>query len=529
MVAMKIAVLIDHSTVTRWQAEAINRLSDDIEIDFYNCTNAKPAKRLFRHLPYYLLNLISLRSQLTQRVRPLAMDGNNKLDFECEDDGNWQRLPISLIDQIARDRPDAIIKFGMGLLRVPAPEQLPIPILSYHHGDPRSFRGRPAGFYEMLQRQPTVGQVVQILSNKLDAGQIVAFAESKVHPHSYRSTMREAYAVSPLLLPQAVRAVKEDRRLDIIASDKAYRLPSPMTILRFALHRGWAKIRRLTYGALIEKAWQVAEAPRDNSRTFLPNPFPAPATWQRVHRPPGYRFLADPFYHPLEKGILVEALKSSTGLGVILHISADEVRPLLSGPGHFSYPATISSDRRNYLIPEVCEWSSPRIFSLSAEGAQPSGEITLPAPSRLVDPTLFEWNGTVYLFANDASEGGPILRLWMADSVAAPFEEHPLSPILISPAGARMGGGIVEQEDGLFRVGQDGRGEYGDGVVLFRIEELSRNAYRERAAGELRFKDYRGPHTFNMSSDRLLFDFYHNRFALLAGFRRLRGWLAGRA
>jgi folate-dependent phosphoribosylglycinamide formyltransferase PurN len=457
------------------------------------------------------------------------MGPKNTLDFECEYEGKRQRLPSSMIDRIGRDRPDAIIKFGMGLLQVPALEQLPIPILSYHHGDPRAFRGRPAGFYELLRGQPTVGQVVQILSNKLDAGQVVAFAETKVRPHSYRATMREAYAVSPLLLPQAVRAVMEGRRLDIVASGKAYRLPSPLTVLRFALQRGRAKIRRLAYGAFIEKAWQDAEAPRHNSSSLLPHPFPAPDIWQRVHRPRGYRFLADPFFHPSEEGFLVEALKSSTGLGVILHISADDVRPLLSGPGHFSYPATISSGGHNYLIPEVCEWLSPRIFRLSANGVQPSGEVVLPGPSRLVDPTFFEWNGTVYMFANDASDGGSILRLWMADSVVARFEEHPLSPILISPVGARMGGGIIEQDDGLYRVGQDGRGGYGDGVVLFRIEELSRIAYRERAVSELRFKDYCGPHTLNMSSDRLLFDFYHNRFALLASVRRLRGWLAGRA
>jgi hypothetical protein len=81
-----------------------------------------------------------------------------------------------LLDVLRNDEVAAIIKFGMGLLRIPSSEQLSVPILSYHHGDPAEFRGRPAGFYEMLAGRSVMGQVVQRLSNDLDAGDIVASA-----------------------------------------------------------------------------------------------------------------------------------------------------------------------------------------------------------------------------------------------------------------------------------------------------------------------------------------------------------------
>ena len=71
---------------------------------------------------------------------------------------------------------DAIVKFGLGLLRVPDRTVLPIPILSFHHGDPGAYRGRPAGFWELIEGASFVGQVVQILRNRLDAGRVVAFA-----------------------------------------------------------------------------------------------------------------------------------------------------------------------------------------------------------------------------------------------------------------------------------------------------------------------------------------------------------------
>ncbi len=90
----------------------------------------------------------------------------------------------------------------MGLLRVPS--GLACPILSYHHGDPREYRGRPAGFYELMNGKTAVGQVVQVLSETLDAGEVVAFAETKAHAHSWQRTMAEAYRASPLLLAAAV-------------------------------------------------------------------------------------------------------------------------------------------------------------------------------------------------------------------------------------------------------------------------------------------------------------------------------------
>jgi len=94
----------------------------------------------------------------------------------------------------------------MGLLRVPPAERIGCQILSYHHGDPRRFRGRPAGFYELLSGESQIGQVVQILSNALDAGKVVAYAETKAYPHSYRNTLIEAFRRSPLLLRTAVCA-----------------------------------------------------------------------------------------------------------------------------------------------------------------------------------------------------------------------------------------------------------------------------------------------------------------------------------
>jgi hypothetical protein len=336
--------------------------------------------------------------------------------------------------------------------------------------------------------------------------------------------MREAYATSPLLLPKALAAVREGRTLDLAPDGKVTRLPSAWTVLRFIAQRAAAKVRRLAYGAFVEKRWQVASV---NSTEI--KDFPSAAKWQTVKKPAGYRFLADPFPNPAGEGILVEALRSSTGLGEILHIGDGGVRAILSGDGHFSYPAGIVTASGTFLLPEICEWSEPILYRLDAAGAEPVDALTLDRPVNLVDPTLFERDGTTFLFANDFAEGDSVLRLWTAKSIQDRFAEHPASPILISPRGGRMGGLLFEEEGALYRVGQDGSGGYGDGVLVVRIDALSPTEYAESPVEELRFSHCRGPHTLNMTADGLLFDFYEDRFDLLAGVRRLKGRLARRA
>lgn len=523
---MRVGLVVDRLTVTRWQAEAIQRLGETVEFVVYNCTDAPPAERRLRHYPYYLLNLISLRGPLTRRAEIAGLVNiAGQVDFQCEIDGPWQKLPPTLIDRMNADGCDAIVKFGLGLLRVP--EQLNAPILSYHHGDPRRYRGRPAGFYELLEGERVLGQIVQILSDRVDAGAVVAFAETPVHSHNYRSTMREAYAASPSLLGRALdRAVKR-QSLELTPAGKVYRLPSTWTVLRFAGQRLAAKLRRLAYGALVEKRWEVAEAPMAFDEGRLLQSFPPSPDWKIVKRPPGYSFLADPFPHPSGTGLLVEALRSSTGLGEIVRIDADGSRPMLRGDGHYSYPATLITGDGHFMVPEICEWSRPRLFRLDRDSAHPLGHLAMSPPARLVDPTLFEREGTVFLFANDYAQGDFNLRLWCAEALHGPFEEHPASPILISPRGGRMGGLLI-QRNGLYRVGQDGSSGYGNGILLFRVDELTRTSYRETLVDRLQFSNVRGPHTLNITGNNVLFDFYTHRFAPMAGLRRLRNRIASR-
>jgi hypothetical protein len=86
-----------------------------------------------------------------------------------------------------------------------------------------------------------------------------------------------------------------------------------------------------------------------------------------------------------------------------------------------------------------------------------------------------------------------------------------------------MAGSILRSGGSLIRLGQDFVRGYGDGVFAFEIERLSEAEYRERRIGALRFSSVRGPHTLNVRAGRVVFDWYREAFAPLAGLRRFLG------
>ena len=517
---MKTGIFVDRGALAAWQADALRRLGPDAGFIIYDCQNSRPERRRLRFAFYYLLNLFTVRNPLTSRGKvPADLHVLARQPFESEWDGAWQRLPASLLQQIRHDAPEVLVKFGMGLLRVPDATELPVPILSYHHGNPERFRGRPAGFYEMLSGERVMGQVVQRLSNALDSGRIAVSAETRVVPHSYRSTLMQAYAVSPLLLAPAIRAVLAGAAAEPVQPGRNYRLPGNLTVLRLVAAMAKRSLARLGYGLFKEKVWRVATVEAEARIDPITAAMDDRRCWSEVPTPRGYRFLADPFFHP-DGGLLVEGLDGRLARGRLLLIDGGRAGVVSGRGGHFSYPSTLQVAGRWFVIPEVSDWAPALAYPLAGAHLGEPLELAIPGAPRLFDPTGFVNEGAVYLFGNVAGEGSGVLRLWVADRLDGEFIEHPSSPILISPDGGRMAGAIVELDGRLMRVGQDFRGAYGDGLSFFHIRRIDRDTYVEERAGGFRLNGVHGPHTLNLAAGQAVFDYYTERVSLTAGLRR---------
>ena len=524
-------LITDGLTVHEWQRRALATLPAGDKITVFACTNTRLKRQYGRHFLYYVLNMLSVRNALTAPV-PLGDIGGRLVEaisFDSEWEGNWQRLPAEIADAISKSNAVAVLKFGMGLMRVP--EGVSMPILSYHHGDPDHYRGRPAGFYEMANGAPLIGQMIQSISNKLDAGEVLAFAETRVMPHSWRATLMESFRHSPLLLNQAITNALSGATIPKARNGKNYRLPSNWTVLKHVARTGRNFAKRIAYGLLAEKNWRVAVIESQGSALELATSaktFPALRSWDNLETPAGYTFLADPFFAP-DGGLLVEALEAHSGRGALLHIGANGATKLNEAAGHHSYPSVVEENGQQYCVPEIADWSPPMIYPLENGGAKLGAPVALdiPDPSGITDPTFLRHNGKLWLFGNRKTEGSNVLRLWSADSLFGRFTEHPQSPIRISPNGGRMGGNCLTNDSKLYRFGQNFEVDYGDGISVFEIETLDTEHYAELYVGGLRFTGVKGPHSFNLSNDhkKVVFDWYSDRYTPLAGIRRLRSRL----
>ena len=531
----QIVLLIDGDCILKWQHKALEALPDTDHFTIYSCNNTRFERRWIKHGLYYALNLFSVRNSVSKSIslRHFAGRIRSQHSFSSLSDGAWQKLPDEVIAEINAINPDAVIKFGLGLMRVPV--EIKSPILSFHHGDPDYFRGRPAGFYEMAADWPKMGQIVQKISNRLDGGAVLAFGETRIIRHSWKKTLIEAFRHSPFLLPEAVNNAVLGKALEKKSDGKNYRLPSNLQVFRHLCRTARLTINYLIYGLFFEKAWSVStcEFQAGSVKTALealckdPAYLESEGSWKTIPNPKGYTFLADPFR--LENGtILVEAMRARTGKGELLAFVNGHWTKLSRDEGHFSYPGFIRSNEATYIIPEIADWANAKIYALKSDPLnlltlEEAAALNVEDNPRLTDPTLFEAAGRTWLFANRKFEGSGVLRLWSADALHGHFIEHPASPVKISPRGGRMGGPIIVEGNNIFRIGQNFEEDYGDGLILFQIEEMSEFVYREREIGQVKFVSKRGPHTLGISNDGRLFvfDWYLDKFSLFAGVRRI--------
>jgi hypothetical protein len=258
---MRIGLLIDGARVTRWQANALARLGADHDLRIYNCTNAPAPRRQLRHWPYYVLNLISLRSDET-RPAPMAAD----LDFECVSrrrlaaaagrESSTACAPIGI---------QVIVKFGSGLAArarcgTPADSDPVLPSRAI----PAISAAGPAGFYELLSGRrtdrPSGPDPFQPPRRRRGRG-----LRGNARPSATVTARQCAKHIAPrrFCCPRRSLAVREERALDTGTwNGKVTRLPRHGRHLLRRDSAGRAKLRRLAYGRFVEKQWWVAQAPR---------------------------------------------------------------------------------------------------------------------------------------------------------------------------------------------------------------------------------------------------------------------------
>lgn len=245
-----------------------------------------------------------------------------------------------------------------------------------------------------------------------------------------------------------------------------------------------------------------------------------PAALTQLPSPAG-KFWADPFLWSRDGRLFcfVEELCWRTLRG---HIEALELHrdgftdlgPVVKESFHLSFPFLFEHGGELFMIPESCEVRQVRLYLCKQFPLQWHLHSILmddvPAADTMVFPHGTHWWLVTTFDRSGAGDYCNELNLYYADSpLSQSWRPHPLNPIMVNSFGGRNAGMMVH--DGrLYRFAQrQGFDQYGEGLRIFAVDELTPTAYRETLIREILptfDRNLRGLHHLSICDGRIAMD-----------------------
>jgi hypothetical protein len=403
------------------------------------------------------------------------------------------------IEQIKSAKLDVILRFGFRVIKGEILNCAKYGVWSFHHDDSRYYRGGPPLFWEIYERNPVSGTILQILDDSLDGGRILYRSRSATNFTSlYRNQNSIYWKTADFVIRRLAQLYAfgwdSITKLDTyneanVYNKPIYRTPSNRQMLHFLAGRALLYFRQLIQ-LLWKDQWFLG------IQTSKPIGDRHDSRWDII-RTPWDRFYADPclFSHAGRKFIFFEDYSYRTKKGNISCLEIDArgnySKPVtvLERNYHLSYPFVFHWDDDVFMIPETCDNRTVEVYrAVQFPGKWELHKVLL-SDVVAVDPTLLQYGGKFWLFVNmPTTEGAPIndeLFLFHSDSPFGPWLPHARNPIVSDVCSARPAGRIFEQDGRLIRPSQDCSLRYGHKIKLNRIDVLTETEYRECEIGEI--------------------------------------------
>jgi hypothetical protein len=154
---------------------------------------------------------------------------------------------------------------------------------------------------------------------------------------------------------------------------------------------------------------------------------------------------------------------------------------VLERPYHLSYPCVFVESGELFMIPETSENRTIELYRCRRFPEDWSLEAVL-RRDLAVDTTVWMGQERYWFFTTRLEPRSHSSQLWLysATTLTGDWTSHPSNPISMDVRNARGAGGIVRQDDRLYRPSQDCSIRYGRAFALNEILELSAERYAER-------------------------------------------------
>ena len=563
---LQIGLLLDEISQPAWVNKLIEQIADDprfhLRAVVMNGATAEPAVQTVKRslparignlwanrtmLPYALYTKLDRRRylhaadpEIMSSAAPL-LEGVEKLTVLPRMTRHCDYFEEPDLHQIEGLDLDVALRFGFRILKGEALDIAKYGIWSFHHGDNAVNRGGPAGFWEVMRREPVSAATLQIITEKLDAGVVLGKSFSSTNAMSVTSNRQNLYwqACTLLVAKLGELYLKREELVDeakLTPEWGGYDRPL------FVAPRAW-EMSKLAAGIVTRLVKSKVQSILSSEQWILAYRYDPASNGSHsepegaMHRfkelvPPADRFWADPM--PVvangKKYVFLEELLYSSGRGHISVLEFDEKgrpvgapRKVLERPYHLSYPFVFEWKGEWYMMPETLRNRTVELYRAERFPDEWVFDRTVLSDVAAVDATVCEIDGRWWMFVGKSSPGATeagLLELYHGDSPLGPWTPHAKNPVKIDVRSSRPAGPLFQVGGKWYRPAQCGAPGYGSSLVMNRIDRLDLEAFVETPVSKI-LPEWRpnltGVHTIAAAGGLTLIDARQRRSRMLGG------------
>lgn len=445
-------------------------------------------------------------------------------------DGIWSKskfvlsIPLKDINVLKKEKFDVLIRTGSGILKGDILKVPKFGILSFHHGDNRIYRGGPCGFWEALNKDISIGFIIQRINEELDGGEVVVRGNLTAHKLWYMNmaiVLKKSSIFMVRTLEKIYQYQKFPNHLPPSIYDREYYslFNKPYIVLRYIVKILLPYILNNLKGKILGfplNRWSIAYANTANGLKSLKK-------FKEIKNPTG-RFLADPFVmiNKNKKIIFVEDYFFEDNKGRIsaIDVTNNEDKFLgivLEENFHLSFPFVFKNENKIYMVPECSMANQIRLYECIEFPMKWKFKRTLMDNISAVDTVILKKDDIWFMLTNICSANlnkhSSELHIFYSEKLLSnewvPIKQT--NPIIFDSRKARNGG-IFFDDDNIYRLNQiQTPDSYGYSLEINLIKKIDKYLYEEQTIDEIKpfFKnDIVGTHHFNSYEDISVIDFH---------------------
>lgn len=532
---LKFAVMVNSMEVQQWQYDSIESLIKEgsskpvLIILPDKRSSAKPSfwKRLleypwqnlfFRKYYQYFFRPSNFKrkniEELLDKVPVISCQVKKKKVSEYFTDED--------INEIKSHEPDFILKFGFGILRGEILTACHMGIWSFHHGDEQKYRGVPPAFWEVFNRDPKSGAILQRLTEKLDSGVILRKGHFKTINHSWKGNLDQSISLSKNWPADVCREIVcqntfPDQVEGVSTNAPIYKVPGNTTFVYFLLKQFINKLKFHFDEIFSVEVWQTGLVKARTADILSGLQYTIEdedVEWVKSKNNNSY--YADGFAVKINERIMLlfEDYSYNTRKGHISAIWYSErnnnfSKPVivLDEPWHLSYPFIFKHEGEIYCMPECKDHKNVELYKLDVPSMKLVHYRTLIKGLEAVDPTLIFHQNHWFLFFTSGEATNVELQIWHAEKLEDMFEPHVLNPVKSDISNSRPAGSLFYLDGKLYRPAQDASRTYGGRIIINEIKILTEDSFLEMAVNILEPPaSFVGLHNISFAGDYMYFD-----------------------